>query len=187
MVMLFPEQHTLQLCSDTAFWNTWEKISMAAITLKRKLGSPLLASPHSFLIPQPHVLPPVCTPTALSKWRHRIKSWSAGTMKCMARQEQVHTRNKQAWGLWAGKAAALSSDTLCGRAHRLQPSLKGSLNTSVWRQTISLSSLPKPQPPSYTQIVFPFKSLFAKVNQSILHLVSDQSFQHILYFLWDVA
>lgn len=83
MVMLFPEQHRLQLCSDIAFWNTWIKVSMAAITLKRKLGSPLLATPHSFLIPQPHVLPSVCTPTALSKWRHRIKSWSAGNMKCV--------------------------------------------------------------------------------------------------------
>lgn len=147
MVMLFPEQYRLQLCSDTAFWNTWKKVSVAAITLKSKLGSPLLVMSHSFLIPQPNMLPSGFTPTALSNWRYRIKSWSADNMKCVARQEQAHTRNNKAWGLWANKAAALSSDTLFGRAHRQHPSLKGSLNTSTWRQTISLSSLPKPQPP----------------------------------------
>lgn len=134
----------------TAFWNTWKKVCVTAITLKSKLGSPLLVTPHSFLIPQLHVLPSVCTPRALSNWRHRIKSRGADNLQCMARQEQAHTRNKQAWGLWANKAAALSSYTLFGRAHRWHALLRGSLNTSTWRQTISLSSLPNPQPPLYT-------------------------------------
>ena len=60
-------QTAVAVTAYMAFWNTWKKLSMAAITLKSKLGTSLLVTPHSFLIPQLYVLPSVFTPKTLQK------------------------------------------------------------------------------------------------------------------------
>lgn len=182
-------QTSVAVSAYVVFWNMWQKLNIAAIRLKSKLGTSQLVTPCSFFIPQLYVLPSVFIPNTLQKWRHRMRPWNSdsleGTCKAGAGTQQVQA------GL-----GALSSRNSCselrdmfGRAHRRHTQPKGSLNMSNWKQIIIPSSLPKPQPPLYTQIseVFSLWSLYAKVNQSIQLLDSNSRFQDILCFLQDMA
>jgi len=60
-------QISVAVTAYIVFWNTWKKLSKAAITLKSKLGTPLLVTPRPFLLPQIYVLPSVFTLKKLQK------------------------------------------------------------------------------------------------------------------------
>lgn len=181
--MLFPEQYRLQLHSDClhSFWKTWEKVSMAAMTLKSKLGSPLLVTAHSFLTPQLHGLPSVHTPKALSNWRHRMKPRGADNPKCICKagagtyQEQAGLRALSQQGSCSElRYIAWESLQMACIAKRFPQHLYLETNHRSFLITKASTIIIHPnQRPLYTQIIFSFKSLFAKRNQSILHFSSD--------------